>query len=366
MLGRRLPTSRRLASGTAAAALTLAAAACTSGDSPVAEAPPPAVEAVAVQAPAAAAALTATGLLERGREMTLSFRIPGVIVQLSADDGERVRAGQVLARLDPTGVAAAETRADAELERARRDLARDEALFAQGFVSRQRLDDRRSAVKAAEAAARAAAFDRRWATLSSPADGVVLQRVAQAGEVVQPGQAVLRIADETSPLILRAPLADRDAPRVRIGQPATVRVEGLAEPISARVARIGARAGAQTGAVEVEIELPSVAALFSGQAASVELAVAPQAGPAYARVPAEAILEADGTRAFVLVVENGTARRRAVSFGGFDGDEALVEGLARGARVITAGAGFVGDGEKVRVVDPSRLTASLDAKAAAQ
>lgn len=359
MQGQRLPASRSLVRGVAAAAMMMAAAACNRAE-PAAEAtPPPAVEAVKVREPQGAGVLTATGPLERRREMTLSFRIPGVITRLSVDDGDVVRAGQVLATLDPAGVAAAEARASVEVERARRDLARDQELFDKGFVSRQRLDDRRSALKAAQAGAGAAAFDRRWATLVSPAGGVVLQRAAQAGEVVQPGQAVLRIADESSPLTLRAPLPDRDVARVRVGQAVSVRIDGLETPVAGRVSRVGERASAQTGAVDVEIELASAAGLRSGQMATAEISAPTAAGGAtLARAPAEAILEADGKRAFVLMLDKGVARRRAVTFGGFDGDDALVGGLPPGAQVITAGAGFVSDGEAVRVVDPAKLTAS--------
>lgn len=345
----------RLARAGAAAVITLAVAACSRDDAPAAKPPPPAVQAVSVRGPHGGSILAATGQLERRREMTLSFRIPGVMTSLAVEAGDPVRAGQVLATLDPAGVAAAETRAGTELERARRDLARDRALFEKGFVSRQRLDDRESAVKAAQAGASAAAFDRRWARLVSPASGVVLSRDAQAGEVVQPGQAVLTVADEASPLILRAPLADREVSRVRPGAAATVRVDGAPQPITGRVTRVGQRAGAATGAVEVEIELGSSQGLRSGQVATAEIVAPAFTAAAMARVPAEAILEAQGARAFVLTVERGVARRRAVGFGGFDGDDALVAGLAPDARVITAGAGFVGDGEAVRVVDPTRL-----------
>lgn len=361
MSGWRLPYSRRLASGAAAAVLGMTAAACGSKAEKTAEAPPaPAVEAVKIRDPSTGATLTATGPLERRREMTLSFRIPGVITRMTVDDGDVVRAGQVLATLDPAGVSAAQTRADVEVERARRDLARDQALFDQGFVSRQRLDDRTSALRAAQAGAGAAAFDRRWATLVAPASGVVLQRASQAGEVVQPGQAVLRLADETSPLTLRAPLADRDVARVKVGQAANIHIDGLPAPVAGRITRVGERSGAQTGAVDVEIELSSSTGLRSGQVATAEISVPALTGAAFARAPAEAILEADGKRAFVMVVDKGVARRRAVTFGGFDGDDALISGLPAGASVITAGAGFVADGEAVRVVDPARLTASLD------
>lgn len=351
---RRFQRPRLVRAGAVAAAM-LAATACSAPTQAPEATPPASVEAVEVRAPSDGATLTATGPLERRREMTLSFRIPGVITSLGVDDGDVVSAGQVLASLDPAGVAAAEAQARVEVERARRDLARDQALFEKGFVSRQRLDDRRSALEAAKASASAAAFDRRWARLVSPARGVVLERVAQAGEVVQPGQAVLRIADESSPLTLRAPLADRDVSRVKIGQAANVRIDGLPAVVPGRVSRVGERAGAQTGAVDVEIELIGAHALRSGQVATAEIAVGPPTAATMSRAPAEAILEAQGKRAFVLVVDKGVARRRSVAFGGFDGDDALISGLPPGTRVITAGAGFVGDGEKVQVVDPKRL-----------
>ncbi len=346
----------RLVRAGAVAAISLAAtAACGKADKVAQAPPPPSVEAVAVRSPADGSVLVATGPLERRREMTLSFRIPGVITALNVDDGDVVRAGQVLASIDPAGVAAAEVRAGVEVERARRDLARDQTLFEKGFVSGQRLDDRKSALRAAQAGAGAAAFDRRWARLIAPASGVVLQRTAQAGEVVQPGQAVLRIADETSPLTLRAPLADRDVSRVRVGQSASVRIDGLPTVVPGRVTRVGERAGPQTGAVDVEIELIGTHPLRSGQVATAQITVAASATPGMSRVPAEAILEAKDKQAFVLVVDKDVARRRAVTFGGFDGDDALIAGLPPQARVITAGAGFVGDGEKVQVVDPKRL-----------
>jgi RND family efflux transporter MFP subunit len=308
--------------------------------------PPPAtpVEAVRVAAPNASASVSGTGTLERRREMALSFRIAGVLTALRVEAGDGVKAGQVIAAIDPAGVDARQQQTAADLERARRDVERDKALFDKGYVSRQRIDDRTSALKAAQAAYDAARFDRRWASLVSPVSGVVLERRAQAGEVVQPGQVVARVADLSSPLVLRLPLAARDAAKVRVGDTAQVGVTDLGgQLLTGRVTRVGEAADTRTGAIAVEIELSAPPpALRSGQIARAELSVraAPEAGARYARVPAEAVLEASGQRAFVLR---------------FDGDDALVGGLADGTQVITAGAGFVSDGEAVRVVDPTRL-----------
>lgn len=345
----------RIAAG---ALLGLLAAACGEADKPSEPILPPAVEAVRIQGARPDGAVQATGRVARRREMDLSFRIPGVMTRLTVEAGDRVAKGQVLATLDPAGVAAAEQRSSADLERVSRDLARDQALFEKGFVSRARLDDRASAVKAAQAAYDAAAFDRRWARLVSPAAGVVLARAVQSGEVVQPGQTVVRIADEASPLVVKAPAPDRDARRVEVGARAVVRLDNLGPERVGRVTRIGQSAGERTGAVDIEIELPPGTEARSGQVADVRIeARAASGGVGLARLPAEAILEAQGRRATVFLVEPGAsvARRRVVTFAGFDGDDALVSGLPAGVEVITAGAGFVSDGEKVRVIDPARL-----------
>jgi RND family efflux transporter MFP subunit len=319
-----------------------------------------AVEVVNLSAPNSGETIQATGALRRQREMVLSFRIPGVITSLGVDDGDTVRAGQILARLDPTAVESRLRQARADLDRARRDEARYAKLAETGFVSRQRIEAQSAAASSAQAAYDSAAFDRRWASLVAPSSGVVLARAAQSGEVVQPGQAVLSLADQTSPLILRVPLSDRDIGKVRLGTEAQITLDALpGQALTGKVSRIGQRAGAQSGAIEIDIALPAKSGLRSGLIATAKIAAT---GPAttqagFARLPAEAILEANGAQAFIMQLDakTQTARRTQVVFGGFDGDDALVKGVDNQARIITAGAGFVNDGQKVRVVDPASL-----------
>lgn len=343
------------------ALLAAAAVLAGCGGKPKAEEPvaPTPVEAARVSAPGAAAEVSGAGTLERRREMALSFRIPGVLTSMRVEAGDSIRAGQAIASIDPAGVDARQQQTAADLERARRDVERDKALFDKGYVSRQRIDDRTSALKAAQAAYDAARFDRRWASLVSPVSGVVLERRAQAGEVVAAGQVVARVADLSSPLVLRLPLAAREAARVRVGDAAQVTIDDLAgQTLAGRVTRVGEAADTRTGAISVEIELSAPhSTLRSGQVAHATLQVraAPGAATAYARIPAEAVLEASGQRGFVFRFDRGKARRTPVTFGGFDGDDALVAGLADGTQVITAGAGFIADGEAVRVIDPTHL-----------
>lgn len=333
-------------------------AACGARD-PVTAPLPPAVETAAVASDGGAGGLTVSGTLERQREMNLSFRVGGVMTALSVDVGDPVAAGQVLARIDPSAVNARVSQAESELERARRDLRRDEALFAQGYVSNQRLEDRRSALKAAQAGYDSAAFDGRWSRLVAPSGGVVLERSAQVGEVIQPGQTVVRVADLASPLVLRAGVADRDIPRITAGQPVTATVDSLpGQVLPGRVVRVGQGADPRTGAVPVEVELPGRPELRSGLTAKVTFPSA-ATGDGSVRVPAEAILEANGDKAHVFRLKGDRAVRTPVVFLGFAGDDARVRGLAPGERVITAGGGFISDGERVRIADPRTLAGAV-------
>lgn len=322
--------------------------------------PAVAVSAIAVGAPTGQSTILATGALKRRREIALSFRVPGVIARLTVDDGDHVRRGQVIAALDPTTVEARLNQARADLDRARRDLERLNGLVESGAVSRQQVDGQRNALANAEAAYQSAAFDRRWAQLIAPADGVVLARVAQAGEVVQPGQTVVSIADEASPLVLRAPLSDKDAVNTRLGQAATVTLDALpGQTLAGTVSRIGQQAGAASGQIEIEVTIPARPGLRSGLLARAEIRRPNPTAGEFVRIPAEAVLEANGERAFVMRLDaaGSAARRTPVRFGGFDGDDALVAGLTPATRVITAGAGYVSDGQSVAVIDAAGLAA---------
>lgn len=367
------------------AAMTLTA--CTKADRPPPQDKRPVVQVAELAAPQAAS-IVASGTVKRQREMALSFRIPGVITQLAVDDGDVIKAGQIIAAIDPTAVNARSAQTLADLERAKRDVARSESLVKTGFASQESLENQRSALATAVAAHDNAEFDKRSSKLISPISGVVLTRVAQAGEVVQPGQVVVSVADARSPLVLKLPLADRDAAKIKLGDRGQVSFAAFPDQdYEGAITRIGERVGAQTGAIQVEISLPKIQRLpsqlqpelKSGLIGKATIALtqnrnardkaASEQASIYARIPAEALLEANGKSASVFVIATSamkgetpseiTARRAPVVFGGFDGDDALVSGLAAGVKVITTGAGYVSDGQRVRVIDPKGLKSGV-------
>jgi RND family efflux transporter MFP subunit len=317
------------------------------------------VETVTVGRPVGENIVTASGALHREREVELGFRVGGVLQRISVEAGDPVARGQTLAQLDPAPFRIRLGQATAELRQAERNASRYQALADQGFVSRKQLEDQRSALAQAQAAYDAAAYDSRWSRLVAPADGVVLTRAAQAGEVVQSGQPVVTLADATSGFVLRAPVADRDVASIAVGAAATLELDGLpGRRLVGRVARIGEQADARSGAVMTEIAAPAAPGLRSGMIGRVRITAAAGAAATGAaqRVPVETVVEADAGRAVVYRLDQGdVARRMVVPFLGFQGEDALLD-VAAGTRLITSGAGAIKDGDRV-VATPARIAA---------
>jgi RND family efflux transporter MFP subunit len=285
----------------------------------------------------------------RDREANLSFRVSGAIAALPVRLGDVVAAGAVIARLNATPYAAARVRAEQDVERLSRAAARAHALAPAGAVAPSADEDSMSALRAARAALASARYDEKSAKLQAPFSGVVLSRQAEVGEIVSVGQAVLRLADQHSALLANAAVPAEAATAMRIGMPAQVTFSGRA-PIVAVVRRIGAASAPGTGTVEIQLTLPSILSLPSGLTGSVAIGKTGDLMDG-SRIPAEALLDAQGAQGHVFVVDprRQVARRRTVGLLGFDGESLRVTGLLPDAKVITYGAGFVRDGDRIAV-----------------
>jgi RND family efflux transporter MFP subunit len=314
------------------------------------EEPAISVEIAPVRTPSEAPSIRVTGVAARQREAEIAFRVAGVMDRLTVDAGDRVSAGQTIAALDAQDIASRLDVARADRVRAEQELSRVTGLADAGAISQQQADDLAARATSARATFAAARFDSQSSRLAAPFSGIILARHAQRGEFVQPGQTIITLADSTSPLVLKLPVADRDVSQIALG--AAARVAAPNGPVTGRVTRIGQRSAQQSGTIEVEVTLPPNSGLKSGMTVTAALATAPQRSKKTSTtVPAEAILEANGTRAFVMRYDpaRGIAVRTPIGFSGFDGDHARVTGLPPQSRVITGGAGYIADGQRVSV-----------------
>lgn len=364
-----LRSMRRISGG----AIALLLAACSKD-----EAPKPVVDAVVpVRTVAAARAggeqrLAVSGTVRIKRETALAFNNGGRIASIAVREGDVVGKGQVLARLDPTGLDASQASAKAESVRAAADYRRLQSLFAKGWVTAQRLESARAAAAAAEALVKQTRFDVGLSVIRAPSAGIVLRRPAEPGQIVNPGATVLIIGEADSGNVLRVPLTDGDLARVALGQSALVVVPAVgAAPMAGRVSEIGARGDDGSGTFRVEIALPprpglrsgmiGKAVLRFGSAASVVGGAGGSSGGGSVRVPATAVFSARADEGFVYVLPPGAdkVRLRPVALGPIDDDGVTVTGgLDPGEFVVISGPDRLRDGTRVAVkaatVPPAR------------
>ena len=317
------------------------------------------VRAVPAERAAVDAAVRAVGMLAPRDEVRLSFKMGGVVERIAVDAGDRVRAGQVLAVLKGTEVDAAVAQAAEAVEKSRRDLERAKQLRADEVATQEQVEDLTTAYNVARSNLQAAQFNARFANIVAPADGVVLQRLAEADELVAGGQPVLVVGATGEGWVVRTALADRDAVRVDLDDAATITFDAFpGRRFEGRVTRIGSSADPQTGTFEVEIEVaPGGARFVRGLVAKVELAIRGADDTPRTVVPVTAIVEADGPLGVVYVLEPAAdvVRRREVTVGPITGGRVVVlAGLEPGEQVVTDGAAWLTDGHAVRVVADAR------------
>jgi multidrug efflux system membrane fusion protein len=310
------------------------------------------VRAVPVVQEHVARPITVTGTLGPKEEIGLSFKIGGVVQSIAVDAGDVVRAGQLLAALDVREIDAAVARASSAAAKAERDFARARRLYADSVVTLSQMEDGETAAQIARADLEAARFNRRYATIVAPADGVILRRESEPGETLSPGAQVLMLGSRERGTVMRVGLADRDLVRVARGDRADVRFDALPGRVFVgRVSQVSGAADRATGTYSVEVSLQNAAGLASGLVGAVQIypAVATRAFV----VPIESVLEADGDRAsvFSLSADGKRAQRRKVRVAFIDGDRvAIASGLEGVSSVLLDGSAYLNDGAAVRIV----------------
>jgi len=297
------------------------------------------------------------------QELVIGNEAGGLRVRaVPVEEGDRVAQGQLLVQLDDAVPAAqlaqaeaAQAEAEAALAIAQADLRRAAQLSRSDNVARQVLEQREAAARQAEARLRAtrAQLQEAQARLAqtrilAPAAGIVSRRSVLPGAVVQPGQEMLRLI-RGGRLELDARVPELDLAGVGPGQ--AVRVQHGEREIMGTVRALAPVVAGETRLGVVHVALPPESGLRPGMFARAEILPAP--APALT-VPQEAVVFRDG-RPVVFVLPEGAERvaLRPIATGlRREGVVEVAEGLAPGERVVATGAGFLSEGDRVRVAAP--------------
>jgi RND family efflux transporter MFP subunit len=315
---------------------------------PEAPAQPPSIEARHFHARMRKGEISLSGSVEGSRTAKLGFLVAGKIATISVQEGQEVRAGQVLASLDPESYSIALEIADAGLAQVQDEYDRLAALHAKGSVAESDFAKVAGGLRQAKAQRRLQARNLDDTRLVSGFSGVLLQRGAEIGEIVPSGAPLFTVAN-LDPVKVTAAVPERELRRLRIGQKARLRIDAIDTSLVGKVVEVGALADAATRSFSVKLEVANPRhRLRPGMVARITLASQDSSRALF--LPLACIQRRSEGDAAVYVVDSARSQvfEQRVSLGTIDGESVeVLSGLHEGALVATQGVAKLHDAARI-------------------
>lgn len=372
------PARALLAALVFATALKLVACGNANGDSAgkdgKEEVPAVPVEVAATQRAEMAALYTGTAPVESDRKAFVMPKVQGEIRQVLADEGQRVRAGQLLARLDGDKLRLEVALNEATMNKLDRDYKRHLELQQQGLVSATALDNLKYELEAATANWQLARLQLSYCDIRSPIDGTVTQRldvmkvgntVTPVGGVIESTDSSMFVVEDLDTLMLRVNVPERELAKLSVGQTAELTFDAVPDrAFLGKISLISPYVNAETATFAVRIHVTETGGLLRpGMFARV--AIVYERKPDALQIPRTALLDGDGPPK-VFVVKDGKAAERTVKLGLSNGAWIeITDGLKDGEHVVIVGQGAVKPGAAVRIVNSPDRPAARTAPAVA-
>ena len=294
---------------------------------------------------------TASGIVQAKTTVDVTFQVPGKVVMVGPDEGQTVRAGQVIAAVDPTDYRLTVEQAAAQADRAARDRDRNRPLLDAGSIAAADMDHLETGARQSAAAADLARKKLADTRLEAPISGIIARRAIEVGATAAPGQPVFTIVD-LDPVRVRIGVPEGDVGHVKVGAPASVRIPALVASYTGHVSLIGVSADPTTRSYTVEITVPNPAReLRAGMVAEATISTTQRVSALL--VPATAVLHnggVDGATIVYTVDRDGSrVHARRVSTGAARGDSLeITSGLTSGDRIVVAGQQRLREGALVQ------------------
>ncbi|MGB3588302.1 MAG: efflux RND transporter periplasmic adaptor subunit [Tunicatimonas sp.] len=259
-------------------------------------------------------ALLASGVLASESEMNLSFKVGGIVETVLVREGQTVKRGQLLARLDLAEINAQVSQARNAFVKAERDLKRADNLYRDTVATLEQKQNAETAFEVAQADLEIAEFNQRYATVVAPVTGKILKKMVEPSELVSPGQPLFMLGSSGTQgaQVIKIGLADKDIVQVALGDSAQISFDAFPQRMyPARVTEIAEAANPATGTFEVELTLdeqffPELKNGFVGK-----VALYPSLMLDHIKIPMAALVEGDKKEATVFVsTDRQTVKRK--------------------------------------------------------
>lgn len=315
------------------------------------------VKVMALSQETGAGKVPVSGQFTTDDETFLAFKSGGVINHIYVQEGQAVKAGQLLATLHLTEVGAYEQQAALGLEKARRDFDRVQNLHRDSVATLEQLQNAKTALDLAHQQLNAARFNRNFSEIRAVRDGFILRKLMNDGQVVSAGTPVLQTNGAAAgKWLLRVGVSDREWAAIRVQDKAEISASSLPDKVfDGQVFRRSEGVDPSTGTFTIDIKVSDVT---NGQLASglFGKAVIHTSGnssnAAVWRIPYDALLDGDGNTGNVFITtDNKTAHKVPVTLAGMEKDEVIISsGLEQAASLIISGSAYLTDNSPIRII----------------
>jgi RND family efflux transporter MFP subunit len=297
--------------------------------------------------------IQASGQFTTEDETILSFKTGGIINEVQVKEGDAVRKGQLVATLHLTEINAQVQQVKFNYEKALRDYNRYSNLYRDSVATLEQLQNTKTALDIAQQQLNTVRFNQSYSEIRATADGYVLKKLANAGQMVNPGDPVLQTngAHQTA-WILKVAVSDIEWSVIKTGNIAKVETDALPNHlVEGVVSKKTEGIDPATGTFTINILLKenitaSIATGLFGKAV-----IYPSAQVAAWSIPYDALLDGDAGDAFVYATNDyKTATKVKVKVGSIDkGDVAIISGLERAKALITSGSAYLKEGSSIKI-----------------
>ena len=296
------------------------------------------------------AVYSGTAPIEAFAEADVIAKVEGVVREIHFEEGDEVREGQVLARLDGDRLRLELNESRARLDKMRRDFERNKELREKDLLSEGDFEKLRFDLEALEASYNLAKLELDYTQIRAPISGIVSERYIKIGTTIGVGDRTFRVTS-FDPLVAYMHVPEREYRQIRPGQPVAIDIDALAGArIFAAVTRISPVVDPQTGTFKITIEIRDEERRIKPGMFG-RMSIVYDRHDNVLQVPRSAIIE-DRGKETVFVVENGEAVRRVVQTGySNEGMVEIADGLSDTDEVVTVGQVGLKPGAKVKVID---------------
>ena len=289
----------------------------------------------------------ASGLITTENEARLSFKIGGVIESVLVNEGDKVRSGQLLATLKSTEIASQVQQVQLGLDKAERDYQRAQNLFKDSVATLEQVQNAKTGVDIARQNLQQVQFNQQYAKIYAPADGFIVKKIGNPGELAGPGTPLLimNAASASSKWVLRVGLADHDWAILEKGNKATVKIDAFpGKQFTGIVSKKSLAADPVSGSFEAELQIS-----FGNEQPAIGMfgtaGIIASGKTAGFSIPYESLLEANGKKGFVFVSDDRrTVKKVEVIIASIANNTAYIaSGLEGHAFVVSAGSPYLSE-----------------------